>query len=80
MDVQSIGRMLLVVGIGIAILGGCLLLLGNLPVFRQSGSLTGDIRFEIGNLTCFVPFVSMLLISVVLTVLVNIIIRLFNRP
>ena len=77
MDLQLIGRLLLVVGLGIAGLGGLLLVLGR---FFNLGGLRGDIRIEGQGFTCFVPIVSMILLSVVLTILLNIIIRVINRP
>jgi hypothetical protein len=80
MDFQSIGRLLLVIGIGIAILGAVFLFLGRLPIFSNLGRLPGDIRIETGSMTCFVPIVSMILVSVILTIIVNVIIRLINRP
>jgi hypothetical protein len=33
MDMQNIGRILLLIGIGIAVLGGVFMLLGRLPIF-----------------------------------------------
>lgn len=80
MDMQNLGRVLLVVGIGIAVIGGVLLVLGRLPIFSQFGLLPGDIRIEGQGFTCLVPIVSMILLSVVLTIVVNVIIRLINRP
>lgn len=77
MDFQSIGRTLLVVGIALGLLGGLLLLLGRLPLF---GNLPGDIRVEWQGFSCFVPVISMILLSVVLTIVFNIIIRFLNRP
>lgn len=80
MDLQTIGRVLLIVGIVLALLGGLLLVLGRLPLFASLGSLPGDIRVQGRGFSCFVPIVSMILLSVVLTVVLNIIIRLINRP
>ena len=80
MDMQNIGRILLIIGIGIALVGGLLLALGRLPIFSQLGKLPGDIRIEGQGFSCFVPIVSMILLSVLLTIVVNIIIRLINRP
>jgi hypothetical protein len=61
----------------LALAGGLLWLLGRagLPV----GRLPGDIRIEREGLSCYVPIVSMILLSVVLTILVNVILRLLNR-
>ncbi len=80
MDMQSIGRWMLIGGIGLALLGGLFMLLGRIPLFSQFGRLPGDIRVEGQGFSCFVPIVSMILISVILTIILNIIIRLINRP
>jgi hypothetical protein len=77
MDMQNIGRVLLVVGISVAIFGGLLLLLGRLPIF---GRLPGDIRIVGQGFSCFIPIVSMILLSLIVTVILNIIIPLINRP
>ena len=79
MDVQSIGRVLLIIGIVVAVIGGLLLLFGGLPFFKSLGSLPGDIRIQGEGFTCFVPIVSMILISVVLTIVLNIIVRFINK-
>ena len=80
MDFQAIGRVLLIIGIVVAVFGGLLMLLGNVPILKNFGSLPGDIRIERPGFTCVFPIVSMILLSIVLTVVLNIIIRLINRP
>jgi hypothetical protein len=80
MDIQAVGKALLVFGIGLAVIGGLLMLLGRLPLFQQLGSLPGDIRVEGQGFSCFVPIASMILLSIILTILINVIIRLINRP
>jgi hypothetical protein len=80
MDFQNMGRILLIIGIGIAVLGGALLLAGRLPFLQRLGSLPGDIRIEGSGFTCLIPIVSSILISIVATIVINIIIRLINRP
>lgn len=80
MDLHNIGRVLLIAGIVIAVLGGLLMLLGRLPLFGSFGSLPGDIRIQRDGFSCFVPIVSMILLSIVLTIVLNIIVRLINRP
>lgn len=79
MDFQSLGRVILIIGIILAILGGLLMLIGRLPFLSNLGSLPGDIRIEGQGFSCFIPIVSMILISIVLTIVLNIIVRLINR-
>jgi hypothetical protein len=71
MDVSTLGRLLLVAGIAVAAVGGFLALGGRLPF----GRLPGDISVQGQNSGFFFPIVSCILISVVLTVVLNIVIR-----
>lgn len=80
MDMNQIGRTLLIVGIGISIVGGLLMLISRLPFLQNLGQLPGDIRVETQGFTCFMPVASMIFLSILLTIIVNIIIRLINRP
>jgi hypothetical protein len=80
MDLQSIGKVILVIGIAVAVIGGLLMLAGGIPFLKNLGNLPGDIRVEGQGFSCFIPIVSMILISIVLTVVLNIVIRLINRP
>jgi len=76
MDIQSLGRLLLLVGLSIAALGGVMLVLGR--VFPALGQLPGDVRVQSGNFSCFAPFASMIILSIILTIVLNIIIRLLD--
>ena len=77
MDLQTTGRILLIIGIGIAVVGGLLIAAGR---FTGLGNLPGDIRIEGQGFTCLFPFATMILLSIVLTIVLNIIIRFINRP
>lgn len=79
MDLESIGRVVLFIGIGVTALGGILLLISRIPIVNQLFNLPGDVRIQSENVSCFFPIVSMILISLLLTVVVNIVIRLINR-
>lgn len=76
MDFHALGRILIAGGLILALIGVLLVLLGRTPFF---GHLPGDIRIQTGNLTCFVPLGSMLVISIALTLLLNILARLIRR-
>ena len=70
---QQLGKLLLLTGVIIACAGLLLLLAGkfNLPF----GRLPGDIAFHRKNLTVFAPFGTMIVVSIVLTLVLNIISR-----
>lgn len=69
---RSAGLIVIALGVG-AIVVGVLIWLG---AFSWFGRLPGDIRYEGENTRVYVPLVSMLIVSVVLTVIVNLISRL----
>ncbi len=71
MDASAAGRLLIVVGLLLAGLGAFLVLGGRLPL----GRLPGDIAVAGGNGSFLFPVVTCLVISVVLTVIINIVIR-----
>lgn len=75
MDAESLGRVLLYLGGGLVLLGGVVLLLGRVV---NLGSLPGDFAYEGENVRIYVPFGTMLVLSIVLTVLVNLVLRLMQ--
>lgn len=78
MNLESVGRLLLLIGLGIAILGGLLILFSRVPVLRNFGRLPGDIRLQGESWTCFAPIVSMIILSILLTLVLNLIARLLR--
>ncbi len=70
--VDGIGRLLIVGGIVLAVVGVILVLAPNIPFL---GRLPGDIRFDSGNVKVFAPLGTMLLISIILTILLNLLNR-----
>ena len=73
MDIRQLGTTLVIVGIVIAI-GGFALSRGWLGWF---GRLPGDIRIVSESTRIYIPLVSMLIVSIVLTVVINIVRRLW---
>ena len=71
MDLSGLGRVLLVVALVIAVVGVVLLLAGREVIPR----LPGDISFQRGNTRLYFPLGTSILISVVLTLLLNLFLR-----
>ena len=71
------GRTLMILAAVLFLVGGLVYLAGrfNLPL----GKLPGDIRIQRGNFTCVFPLVTSILLSLLLTVGLNLIIRLLNK-
>jgi hypothetical protein len=72
---EHLGRVLVVVGLTVAAIGMVISIAPRIPGLRELGRLPGDMVFERGSFTLFVPIVSSIVISVILTILVNVIIR-----
>jgi hypothetical protein len=73
---EGLGKILLIFG-GIIIIAGLLLIFGqHIPFF---GKLPGDIMIKKGDFTFYFPVVTFLLLSVVLTIIINVIIRLIGK-
>ncbi len=76
-DIQSLGRILLLIGGAIALLGLLLVIGGRFLPWL--GRLPGDIHIQRGNVSCFLPLATSIIVSLLLTIVLNIIIRLLNR-
>ena len=70
MPLDDLGRTLVVMGIALAVLGGILLLVGTVPGL---GRLPGDISIERGNFRFYAPIATSLLLSVLLTIVLNVV-------
>ena len=75
-DLGDLGKFIILAGAALLVLGGLIWLMGKLPLL---GHLPGDIRIQRENMSCFFPLTTMLLVSIVLTVLLNIILRLLRK-
>jgi len=74
---ENIARYLMIGGVILFLIGGGVYLASKfgLPL----GHLPGDIHFQNGNFTFYFPLASSILISVILTILLNIIIRFIRK-
>ena len=68
----DMGRMLMFSGAALFVMGLVVFVGSRLPWF---GQLPGDITIQRGNFTLFAPIGTMIVVSLVLTLLVNIIAR-----
>lgn len=79
MDLESTGRLLLFMGLLLFLLGGAFMLMNRIPGLNNFGNLPGDIRIQGENFACFMPIVSMCLLSLLATIILNIIARLLSQ-
>ncbi|MEN4011473.1 MAG: DUF2905 domain-containing protein [Chloroflexota bacterium] len=73
---ELVGRWLVWLGIGLVIIGVVFWLVGRLP---GAQNLPGTIIIERENFTCIIPLAASIVISVLLTLLLNFLARINNR-
>ena len=77
MDLTNIARILAVFGIVVLVSAGVLYLISHFEI--PLGNLPGDLIIKRDKFTCFVPLVSSLIVSVVLTLLINLVLSIFRK-
>jgi hypothetical protein len=70
-------RLLIIIGLVIAFSGVVILIAARF--FPWLGNLPGDFRIERDNYRVFLPFGTMILVSILATILLNVVIRIFRR-
>ena len=75
MDGQILGRLLILAGAVILLVGVVLAVFGRIPLL---GRLPGDLVFRRDGLTVYVPLTTMLLLSAVLTIAASLLWRVFR--
>lgn len=71
----DLGKLLMLAGGSLLIIGLLLTLSGR---FSWIGNLPGDLRWETDGFSVYVPFGTMIVISLLLTVVLNVIVRLLR--
>lgn len=66
--VADVGRLLLVFGVLLVVIGGALMLFGRFH-------LPGDLTFRSGGTTIYVPIATSIILSVVATIVLNLVFR-----
>ncbi len=70
------GRILIALGIVLLLVGGLFVLLPRVGI--NLGRLPGDLRFDTGQTTCLIPIATSILLSLLLTIVLNLIGRFFR--
>ena len=68
MEIQSLGKIILVMGIFLVVFGSLILLSPKIPFI---GRLPGDILIKRDNFTFFFPLASSIIISLIITIILN---------
>lgn len=74
-ELSTLGRILLIGGAVLLGLGLLLLLIGKIPGFHWLGRLPGDIYVRREGFTFYAPIATMLILSLVLSLLLNLLRR-----
>ena len=75
-DLQTIGRWLVIAGVALTVVGATIWLLGR---FTNLQGLPGTVKIEIPGLTCVIPLLGSIVLSILLTIVINLILRGSNR-
>jgi uncharacterized protein HemY len=75
--VTDFARLLIIIGLVIVFAG--VLILIAIRFFPWLGNLPGDVRIEQENFNVYIPFATMFLVSILASILLNIVIRIFRR-
>ena len=75
MDLQSIGKLLVLTAVALGLLGGLVWLAGSLGF----GNLPGTLRIQRGGWSCVIPVLGSIVLSILLTLLLNFLVRFWNR-
>ena len=71
----GLGRLLVGVGVVLVVAGVLVLVAGQVPGLQRLGRLPGDLVFRRGPVTVHVPLVPSILLSIVLTLALNLLVR-----
>ena len=77
MNLLQIGKVIMILGAGLLVVGGGLYLAVKfgLPI----GQLPGDIRIEREGFTCVFPLATSIILSIILTIGLNLLMRQLNK-
>jgi hypothetical protein len=74
-ETETLAKILIATGVLVGIVGVVLLLLTR----AGFSGFPGDLSFKSDGVSIYIPIVSMIVASIILTIVVNIALRLFNR-
>jgi hypothetical protein len=71
-DLGQVGKLIIVAGAALVVVGILFLLLGQIPII---GRLPGDFVIRRDHVTIYLPLATMILLSLLLTIVLNVIFR-----
>jgi hypothetical protein len=76
-DASTLGKWIVLIGLGLAVVGAVVWLAARFGL--NLGHLPGDISVQNGNFSFYFPCASSIIISILLTVLLNLVVRVLRR-
>ena len=76
MQIGQLSRYFIIIGTSIFFLGILLRVIDKIDWIKN---IPGTLRFDLGGVTCIVPILASIILSLVMTIFFNVIGRLFNR-
>jgi hypothetical protein len=77
MDLSNVGKWIVIAGLVVVVVGGLVWLVGRVGL--PLGRLPGDIHVQRDGFTFYFPLATSILVSILLTVVLNLIIRFLRR-
>jgi formate hydrogenlyase subunit 4 len=74
--IESVGRLLLILGVALALLGLILIVMGRTPFL---GRLPGDIHIRRGAAEIYIPLATCILLSILATLVLNLLARFLRK-
>ena len=75
---MDIGKYLIFSGFILVFIGLVFMLSDKIPIFNFFGKLFGDFSYKSENVSIFVPFTSMIILSIILSLLFNLFSKFFK--
>jgi len=72
---ENFAKLLIFFGVVLVIIGLLFLVFPRIPYLNNLGKLPGDIYIKKGNFVFYFPIVTSVLISIILTIIINLILR-----
>ncbi len=77
LPLSNIGRILIILGVLFFIIGGFLIVLDHIGLSKWK--IPGDIHAEWGSFTCVIALGTSLLLSILITIILNVLVHFLNR-
>lgn len=74
-DLSGLGRVIIGIGLVLVVVGLLIVLASRLPFLDHLGRLPGDLILRRGNATIYIPIVTSILVSVLVTLILAVIFR-----